>query len=224
MKSDACWRQPGTRHDVGLRTVIGARRVVITGAGAISALGLDASACWKAMCEGRSGVGPMTWSTTSETRPLLAARVHGYRAEVYFDPRRLSVLDRVSQFALVAGREAVAQSGVDFHRDGLGERTAVVIGIGTSGETSREEQNERFYLAGGRRPHPLTIVRTMANAPACHLSIEYGITGPAYAVSTACSSANYALAQAFQLVASGQADAALAGGAEACLSRGVVYS
>jgi len=202
----------------------GTRRVAITGAGAVSALGTSASACWEAMCEGRSGIAPMSWAAASTTRPVLAARVADFYSGAFFDHRQCSLLDRVSQFALVAAREAVGQSGVDFSRAGLGERTAVVIGIGTGGETAREEQNERFYMTGGRKPHPLTIVRTMTNAPASHLSIEHGITGPAYAVSTACSSANYAIAQAFQMVATGQVDMALAGGTEACLTRGVVYS
>ncbi len=202
----------------------GIRRVAITGAGSVSALGHDAPSCWKAMSEGRPGTGTLTWAAGSEARPLLAARVVGFDPEAHFDPRRVSLLDRVSQFALVAAREAVTQSGVEFRESGLGERAAVVVGIGTGGETAREEQNERFYLAGSRRPHPLTIVRTMSSAPASHLSIEYGITGPAHAVSTACSSANVALAQAFHMVSSGQVDVALAGGAEACLTRGVVHA
>ncbi len=208
---------------MSLLSVSGARRVVITGAGSVSALGLDADACWKAMREGHSAIAPMSWPSVDSSRPVLAAQVRGFHPYAYFDHRQAALLDRVSQFALVAGREAVRQSGVEFARAGLGERAAVVVGVGTGGETAREEQNERFYTSG-RRPHPLTIVRTMSNAPASHLSIEYGITGPAYVVSTACSSANYALAQAFNMVATGQVDLALAGGAEACLSRGVVYS
>lgn len=197
-------------------------RVVITGIGAVTPLGHTASTTWAAMCEGRSAIGPITTLPREGLRFGIAAEVQGFDPLAHFDEKRLVLLDRVSQFALVAAREAVAQSGIDFAADGLGENTAVVIGSGVGGELTHDAASRRLYGENNSRLHPLTIVRLMANAPASHVSIEFGLHGPAFATVSACSSANHALAQAFQMVRSGVADAALAGGTEACITLGVV--
>ncbi|HST28605.1 MAG TPA: beta-ketoacyl-[acyl-carrier-protein] synthase family protein, partial [Rudaea sp.] len=125
---------------------------------------------------------------------------------------------RVSQFALVAAREAVTQSGLDFKTSGLGERTACIIGTGIGGESSHNEQSRRFYADNNPRLHPLTILRVMSNAPACHVGIEFGLTGPSFAVVSACASANHAMSQAFEMVRSGKVDCAVTGGSEACIT------
>jgi nodulation protein E len=194
------------------------RRVVVTGMGAISALGHDARSTWQAMREGRSGIGPIVNVATDLTLVKIAAEVRGYDATRHFDAKRLQFLDRVTQFALLAAREAIAQSGLEFRASGLGERTACIIGTGIGGETTHDEQARRFYGDRNPRVHPLTIVRLMANAPACQITIEHGLTGPAFAVVSACASANHAMAQAFDLVRSGRVDVAITGGAEACLT------
>src|SRR4029079_1889441 len=134
------------------------------------------------------------------------------------DAKRLVLLDRVSQFALVAAREAVAQSGLEFRASGFGERTACTIGTGIGGENSHNEQSSRFYGDHNPRVHPLAIVRLMANAPACHIGMEFGLTGPSFAVVSACASANHAMAQAFEMVRSGKVDFAVTGGTEACIT------
>lgn len=197
-------------------------RVVITGIGAVTPLGLDAADSWKAMREGRSAIGPITSVPRESLRFGIAAEVRDFDPAAHFDEKRLPLLDRVSQFALVAAREAVAQSGVDFAADGLGENTAVVIGSGVGGEQTHDAAFKRLYAENNPRLHPLTIVRLMANAPASHVAIEFGLHGPAFATVSACSSANHALAQAFHMVRSGVADAAVAGGTEACLTLGTV--
>ncbi|HZX92251.1 MAG TPA: beta-ketoacyl-[acyl-carrier-protein] synthase family protein [Rudaea sp.] len=194
------------------------RRVAITGMGAICALGQNASATWTAMREGRSGIGPIGNIPTDLLNIKIAAEVHGYDPLAHFDSKRLILLDRVSQFALVAAREAVAQSGLDFHNDARGERTACIIGTGIGGENSHNEQSSRFYGDKNPRLHPLTIVRVMANAPACHVGMEFGLTGPSFAVVSACASANHAMAQAFEMVRSGKVDFAVTGGTEACIT------
>ncbi len=148
--------------------------------------------------------------------------MQGFDPLQHFEEKRLILLDRVSQFALVAAREAVSQSGIDFAADGIGENTAVIIGSGVGGEQTHDAASRRLYAENNPRLHPLTIVRLMANAPASQVSIEYALTGPAFAVVSACSSANHALTQAFHMVRSGVADAALAGGSEACITYGVI--
>ena len=186
--------------------------------GAINALGHDAPSSWQAMREGRSGIGPIVNIPTDLTNVKIAAEVRGFDPLAHFDSKRIILLDRVSQFALVAAREAVAQSGLDFRAGGLGERTACIVGTGIGGENTHNEQARRFYAENNPRVHPLTIVRLMANAPACQITMEFGLTGPSFAVVSACASANHAMAQAFEMVRSGKVDFAVTGGSEACIT------
>ncbi len=197
------------------------RRVVITGMGSISALGHDATTCWQAMREGHSGIGRISVVDPALLKAPIAAEVRHFDPLKHFDEKKLVLLDRVSQFALVAAREAVAQSGLDFRADSLGETTAVIIGTGVGGENTNDNASRRLYAENNPRLHPLTIVRLMANAPASQISIEFGLRGPAFAVSSACASANHAMAQAFHMVRSGMADTAVTGGTEACITYGV---
>jgi len=194
------------------------RRVAITGMGSISSLGHDAGEQWRAMREGRSGIGPIANIPTDLLNVKIAAEVRGYDPLKYFDSKRLILLDRVSQFALIAAREAVAQSGLTFSESNIGERTACIVGTGIGGENTHNEQSQRFYGDKNPRVHPLTIVRLMANAAACQITMEYKLTGPAFAVVSACASANHAMAQAFDMVRSGKVDFAVTGGTEACIT------
>ncbi|MGA7296336.1 MAG: beta-ketoacyl-[acyl-carrier-protein] synthase family protein [Rhodanobacteraceae bacterium] len=198
------------------------RRVVVTGMGAICALGPNADSCWQGMREGRSAIAPLTGFEDTSLRVEVAAQVADFDPAAHFDRRKLSLLDRVSQFSLVAAREAVSQSGLDFNQAGLGHRSACVIGTGVGGEQTNDAASQRLYGEGAQRLHPMTIVRRMNNAPASQLCIEFGLRGPSFAVSSACASANHALAQAFALVRSGMSDVAVAGGAEACITLGVL--
>jgi nodulation protein E len=194
------------------------RRVAITGMGSISSLGHDAGEQWRAMREGRSGIGPIANIPTDLLNVKIAAEVRGYDPLKHFDSKRLILLDRVSQFALIAAREAVAQSGLKFTESDIGERTACIVGTGIGGENTHNDQSQRFYGDKNPRVHPLTIVRLMANAPACQITMEYKLTGPSFAVVSACASANHAMAQAFDMVRSGKVDFAVTGGTEACIT------
>src|SRR5450759_4316525 len=199
-------------------------RVVITGMGAVTPLGMTAGDSWAAMREGRCAIGPITTLPRESLRFGIAAEVHGFDPLAHFEEKRLILLDRVAQFALVAAREAIAQSGIDFSADGIGENTAVVIGTGIGGEQTHDAASRRFYAENNPRTHPLTIVRLMANAPACQISIEHKLNGPSFATVSACASSNHALEQAFHMVRSGVADAAVAGGTEACITLGVILA
>jgi nodulation protein E len=199
------------------------RRVVITGMGVVCALGHDARRVWQGMCDGVSAIGPLRGFEDQDMRTRVAAQVRDFDPNVHFESKKLALLDRVSQFALVAAREAVVQSGLDFAaNENLRARTGCVVGTGTGGEETVDECSRRLYGEGNPRLHPLSIVRRMMNAPASQVSIEFGVAGPTFAVSSACASANHALAQSFALVRSGVCDAALAGGTEACLTLGVL--
>lgn len=196
------------------------RRVVITGMGCVSALGNTARDTWAGMREGRAGIGPLTGLDDPTLRTPIAAQARQFVATEHFDEKRLVLLDPVSQMALVAAREAVAQSGISFAP--VAERTAVVIGTGIGGASTQDQMARRLYAEKNPRVHPMAIVRVMPNAPASQISLEFGLRGPAFAVASACASSNHAIGQALLLLQAGQADVALAGGAEACITLGTV--
>ncbi len=197
------------------------RRVVITGMGCVSALGTTAASTWDGMREGRSGIGALIGLDDPLLRTRIAAQAKDFNAADHFDEKRLVLLDPVSQYALVAAREAVAQAGLEASGD-WGERTAVVIGTGIGGASTQEQMAKRLYAEGNPRVHPMVIVRVMPNAPAAQISLELGLRGPTFAVASACASSNHALGQALLLLRSGAADVALAGGTEACITLGTV--
>jgi len=195
------------------------RRVVVTGIGAISAFGLTFPDMWAGLAAGRSAIRPLTLVQPGSLRFLNAAEVPGYNPLNYFDEKDAQMLDRFAQFAAVAAREAIGASGIEFSPE-LQERTAIVLGCSGGGKTTEDEGFHSLYALQQPRVSPLTIARAMSNAGASRVSLEYGITGPVYVISTACSSANHAIGQAFRMVRSGDADVAIAGGSEAPLSMG----
>ncbi len=193
------------------------RRVVITGIGVISAVGRNQSEFWDAISSGRPGIGPISKVDVSDLRFKNAAEVRGYDPAEHFDDKGLTWLDPFAQFGIVAAREAIADSGIEFSGR-LAERTGVITGSCLGG---KETEDALFYDLYGKqktRFPPTTIPRAMSNAVASHVSMEFGLTGATFTISTACSSANHAIGQAFWLVRQGTLDAAVTGGSEAPLT------
>lgn len=200
-----------------------ARVIAITGMGAISPFGEGAETLWQALRAGRSGIHPLRHERAAELRVRVAAQVpESFDPSAHFNERLLPLLDRTSQFALVAANEAIVQSGLDFSSENLARRTGVVVGSGVGGETTQDEQSRRLYADNASRVHPLSIIRLMTNAPASQISIAHGLRGPAFAVASACASTHHAIAQAAMMIRSGLIDVAIAGGSEACLSYGAL--
>jgi nodulation protein E len=197
------------------------RRVAITGVGAISALGRNAAEFARALGEGRCGIGPIESTDVSQLRFQNGAEVKGYSHTPYFDDRRADFMDRFAQFAVIAAREAVADAGVEWTPE-LRETAAIVTGSCVGGQNTEDIGFHEVYKLGHSRVHPLTIPKTMANAGASHISMEFGITGPSFTVSTACSSAAHAIGQAYWLLRSGVAAMAITGGSEAPFSFGIL--
>ena len=197
------------------------RAIAITGAGAVSPFGEGAEVLWQALRQGLSGIRALRHERASELRVRVAAQVpESFDPVQHFSERLLPMLDRTSQFALVAANEAIVQSGLDFSTGNLAQRTGVVVGTGVGGETTQDEQSRRLYADNSTRVHPLSIIRLMSNAPASQISIAHGLRGPAFAVASACASTHHAIAQAAIMIRSGLIDVAIAGGSEACLSYG----
>lgn len=195
------------------------RRVVITGIGCISALGNTAAEFWAACLAGQSGIGPLSGFDMTGIRFQNGAQARGFDASRHFDDKQLIPLDRFAQLAVVAAREALAHSGLELTPEQR-TRAAIVTGSCYGGKTSEDAGFSAIYRDGQSRVHPMTIPRLMANAGASALTLELGWQGPVWTVSTACSSANHAIGQAFWLVRHGLADVALTGGSEAPFTYG----
>ncbi len=197
------------------------RRVAITGMGTICALGRNTAEFAESLREGRCGIGPIESADMSQIRFQNGAEVKGYSHQPYFDDRRADFMDRFAQFAVIAAREAVEQAGIEWTPE-LRESAAIITGSCVGGQSTEDIGFHEVYKLGHNRVHPLTIPKTMANAGASHISMEFGITGPSFTISTACSSAAHAIGQAFWMVRSGQTDLALTGGSEAPFSFGIL--
>jgi nodulation protein E len=197
------------------------RRVAITGLGAISALGRSVSEFAAALCQGRSGIGPIESTDTSQLRFQNGAEVRSYNHRPYFEDRRADFMDRFAQFAVIAAREAVASAGIEWTAE-LRETAAIITGSCVGGQSTEDIGFHEVYKLGHNRVHPLTIPKTMANAGASHISMEFGITGPSFTISTACSSAGHAIGQACWMIRNGITDLAITGGSEAPFSFGIL--
>ena len=196
-------------------------RVAVTGLGLVCALGNSVNECWQRLSAGVSGIRSLTDGGTPPYKAQFAAEAVSFNPSEHFTDRDQLLLERFAQMAAVAAREAVAQSRISWQGD-LADRSAVITGSSVGGQFSEEEGYRRLYKDGNPRVAPFTIPRTMANAGASRISLEFGIQGPVYTVATACSSSNHALGQAFWMVRSGQITAAISGGSEAVFSEGLI--
>jgi nodulation protein E len=196
-------------------------RVAITGLGLVCALGNTVAESWKRLTAGECRILPMRDPGSPPYKFRNGAEAWDFKPLDYFTEKDLVMLERFALLAVAAAREAVGQSGLRFD-DELADRTAVITGSSVGGQFTEEEGYIRLYKENNPRVTPLTIPRTMANAGASRISLEFGIHGPAYTVATACSSSNHALGQAFWMVRSGQIDAAVAGGSEAVFAEGLL--
>lgn len=195
------------------------RRVVITGLGVISAVGRNVAEFQDSMRAGRHGIAPLQTVDPTGLRFQNGAEVRGFDSREHFTDKQSELIDRFAQFGIVAAREAVAASGIELS-ESLCERTGIVTGSCLGGVISEDVAFAAYHRREGARVHPLSIPRAMSNAAASHISMEFGITGPAYTISTACASSGHAIGQALMLVRSGMTDLAITGGSEAPFSLG----
>jgi 3-oxoacyl-[acyl-carrier-protein] synthase II/nodulation protein E len=189
-------------------------RVVITGAGCITPIGQDVASFAENLFAGRSGIREMA-DRPADLRFSRAGTVEDFPQQEWLTANQRQIGERSSAFAITSARQAVEQSGLvgAYPPDDI----AVVLGCSTGGRTTEETEYEKLY-ARGARVHPLTVPRAMANAGTSLVSMEHGITGPAFTLSTACASGGHAIGLAFQMVRSGAVRAALTGAHEAPLT------
>jgi 3-oxoacyl-[acyl-carrier-protein] synthase II len=194
------------------------RRVVVTGMGIVTSLGHKVEDVWQRMLRGESGIRPLTLFDTTKFQVKFGGEISDWApGEEYLSPKEARRLDRFTQFALVAGSDAVRQSGLDFSNEDA-FNCGVIIGSGIGGLHEIEEQLARLISKGPDRVSPFLVPKMMVNAASGHLSITFGLRGPNTAVATACASAANAMGDAFRAIQRGDGDVMLTGGAEAAIT------
>ena len=193
------------------------RRVVVTGVGVVSPVGCDNNTVWENVREGRSGIDTIRLMDTTDYEVHIGGEVSGYVQEEHFTGREANRMDRFGQFCLVAARAALADSGLDLEDEDR-RRIGAYIGTGIGGLHTIEAQIRRLLASGPRRTSPLMIPKLMTNAAAGILTLQFGITGPSMACSSACASAANAIGEAYQCIAYGCADVIFTGGSEAAIT------
>jgi 3-oxoacyl-[acyl-carrier-protein] synthase II len=195
------------------------RRVVVTGIGAVSPVGLTAETSWQALIDGVSGAGQITAFDTSGFKTTIAAEATDFDPEAYFERKDARRMDRCTQFALVAANEAMAHSGLVIDPDGaLAPRAGAVIGVGFGGMATFIEEIRVLDERGPGRVSPIGIPKIIANMAAGTVSIEHNLMGPVSCAVTACSASANAIGDAAEIIRRGAADVMVAGGAEAAIT------
>jgi nodulation protein E len=189
--------------------------------GAVSALGIGVPAFWAGVSAGVSGVRRITNFDATGFLAQVAAEVPVYDQFAYFDETERQMLDRFSQFALIATREACEHAGLTL-TEGERDRAGVAIGSAMGGALTQDDGYRKLFLEGITRMHPFSIPRIMNNAPAAHVSMRHGLRGPALSLATACSASAHAIGEASEIIRAGRADVMIAGGADAPIVPGVV--
>lgn len=191
------------------------KRVVITGLGALTPIGNDVPTTWQAMLDGKSGAAPITAFDCSKFKTQFACEVKGWNPATLMDIKELRKLDRYHQLALGSTKEAIVDAGIDFETLDK-NRIGVIWGSGMGGLISLEQGYEDFVVTG-RVPHfsPFYIPKALVSMGAGWISLIYGLKGPSFTVTTACSSSSHAMAEAFDYIRLGKADIIVTGGADA---------
>ncbi len=195
------------------------KRVVITGQGAICALGQSANQIMAAMRNGVCGIGPIDIRDVDRLSIKIGGQVKGFVPEDHYTRQQIGLYDRFTQFALIAAKEAIEQSGLSFDGD-LALKAGVVIGTAGGGLSTSDDNFRTVYEEGKNRVHPFVVPRLMNNAATSHISMTHNLMGPSFTVATACASSNHAMGQAYQMVRSGMTPVMITGGSESMLCFG----
>ena len=194
------------------------RRVVITGLGAITPIGNDAKEFWKGIKEGKCGIDEITKVDTSDLKVKLAAEVKGFKPEDYFDRRSARRMDLFTQYAVVASREALKESGISEENTDM-TRVGAIIGSGIGGLETMDRDIVACAVKGPDRVSPMFIPMGIANMATGNVSIDLGIKGESFAMVSACATSTHAIGESYRIIKHGYQDAVLAGGTEASITK-----
>ena len=192
------------------------KRIVVTGVGAISPIGLSANESWNNAVNGVSGVGPITLFDTEDFLVKIACEVKDFNPADFMPHRVTRRRDRFQQFAVAAAKEAIEQSGLEFPIDDPG-RVGTIVSAAIGGVRAFDEAILKLFTDGPRRINPFTIPMLMANGSSGVISIDYGFKGPSYSIASACASGADGIGTAWTLIRAGVIDLAVAGGSEATI-------
>ncbi len=192
-------------------------RVVITGMGAVTPLGLDVPSTWAAMLAGESGTGPITLFDAGLFPVQIAAEIKGFEPTDFMDAKTARRSDRVVQIALAATAEALRQAGLEITEE-VADDVGVIVGTGIGGEKTHYDQMQILFEQGPRRVSPFALARILPDMPAGQIAISYGARGPNHCVSSACATGADALGEAFEIIRRGDALAVIAGGTESAMA------
>ena len=190
------------------------RRVVITGLGAITPVGNNVEEFWKGIKEGKCGIDEITAFDTTGYKVHLAGEIKGYNAEDYFDKREAKRMDKFSQYAIIAAREAWKDSGLDKEKENM-ERVGVILGSGIGGLATIEKDNRSLVEKGPDRVSPMYIPMCIGNMAAGNVAIELGAKGESISMVTACASGTHCIGESFRMIKHGYQNIVVAGGTEA---------
>ncbi|MGE5364191.1 MAG: beta-ketoacyl-ACP synthase II [Bacteroidota bacterium] len=193
------------------------RRVVVTGLGAVTPIGLGITEYWQGLAEGRNGVGMITKFDVSDFDTKFAAEIKNFDPSVCIDKKSVKRMDPYAQYALVSADEAVKDSGLNLEAEDL-ERIGVVVGSGIGGMDTNQKQHFAFFQGGPGRISPFFVPMMISDIAAGQVSIKFGLKGPNYATTSACATASHSIADAFMLIQRGSADVMLCGGSEAAIT------
>ena len=194
------------------------RRVVVTGVGLVTALGIGTEETWTGLCEGRSGVGEITRFDTTQFSTKIAAQVPDFDPLRWIEKRDVKKMDTFIHYAIAAAALATEQAGLEISPE-VSERTGVFIGSGIGGFNIIEREHNNLLRGGPRKISPFFIPSSIINLAAGQVSIRLGAKGPNSAPCTACSSGSHAVGDAFRLISRGEADIMIAGGSEAAITQ-----
>ena len=194
-------------------------KVVITGLGSVCGLGEGVADFWEALCEGQTAIRPLTGF--DDVKIKTGARIENFHPGQHFPQDLLPLLDRFSQFAIVAAQEAVDDAGFSSEMNVL-TGAAAIIGTGCGGKQTDEDTYRKIYKENRSRVHPLTIPKGMTSAAASNVSKQLGIRGPVFSVSSACASGAHAVIQGRLMIQSGLVDVAIVGGTDAPFTYGLL--
>ena len=197
------------------------RRVVISGQGTINPLGLSTPETYQNLTNGYCAITPLEIRDHERLSIKIGGQVTGFNPNDHFSKHELNLYDRFTQFALLAAKEAISQSDLNFN-GALGNHSGIVIGTAGGGLNTWDSSYRAVYKEGKNRVHPFVVPKLMNNAATSHISMQYNIRGPCFSVSTACSSSNHAIGMAFQMIRNGMATIMIAGGSECMLCFGGV--
>ena len=193
------------------------RRVVITGLGCVTALAESVGKLFAALCEGQSGVSTIESFDASAYPVKFGGEIKNFDVAKYVERRENKRMDRFTQFAVAAAKQAVDDSGLDFSKEDP-FRTGAIVGTGIGGIKEIEDQHIRILEKGPRRVSPFCVPKLMANAASGNIAIRYGLQGPNFSVTSACASGSHAIGEAFCNIVAGRSDIMITGGAEAALT------